>query len=177
MGFFKKQGVVRAEKAKTPAFFCKMPLVKIDRLALEDLKKISKESGDQDVRICLHDSPENAFHDMVILQHSGRYYRPHRHTAKSETLHLIEGALRIVIFDDNGVVQEVGDLQQGGGVLYRIGNRYFHTVLPMSPVVLYHEAKTGPFLGDQEFQFPEWAPDGKDPIAANAFLENLVRFK
>jgi cupin fold WbuC family metalloprotein len=110
---------------------------------------------------------------MVILQHRGRYYRPHKHAVKCETVHLIEGALRVFIFKESGEIARVVELTPDGGLICRIGAQFCHLVTPASPVAVYHESKNGPFLGDQEFEFPAWAPDEKDRDTVAAFLRRL----
>lgn len=176
MDFFKKETVVRSEKGKSPAFFCKHPLVQIDKATVEELKKISADSGNQNVRICLHEGSEDLFHDMVILQRSAKYYRPHMHREKIETIHLMEGSLKVFVFDESGEIVDVGELGPDKGIIYRIQNDFYHTVFPTSSIVIYHESKPGPFLGDKEFEFSDWAPDDENSAEAEKLIEKIAEY-
>ena len=61
------------------------------------------------VRLCTHQSVEDAVHEMLIVHIKGTYIRPHKHPNKSESFHIIEGNLDVVVFDDAGDLLEVID--------------------------------------------------------------------
>jgi len=60
-------------------------------------------------------------------------------------------------------------------VVYRVGARMYHAVLPLTPWVIYHESKPGPFLGEADCVYPAWAPDGQDAGAVAAYTSMLRR--
>lgn len=154
--------------AKTRSFFCLTRPVRIDKALLAELRDLGREAN---VRVCLHKGPESDHHDMVILAHPDRYYRPHRHEGKSECFHVIDGVLGIFVFAEDGTVLEACRL--GPHDLYRVEVGQYHAVMPLSQPVIFHENTPGPFQpGDS--QFAEWAPDGADPIAAAAYSAELA---
>ena len=52
--------------------------------------------------------------------------------------------------------------------MYSIAVGMYHAVMPLSDPVIYHESKPGPFLGDGDSMYPDWAPaeDDSDAVAA-----------
>ena len=164
---------IREDKsAKTVAFFCKERPVRIDAATVAELKAVAAVRGGANVRICLHEGPEAEHHDMIILEHQGKYYRPHKHIEKGETFHIIEGEMGIFAFDEGGAVTDCCTL--GPGDVYRIAVGMYHTLLPRTEQVIYHENKPGPFLGDGDSIYPDWAPDGSDTAAVAAYTDALA---
>ena len=50
-------------------------------------------------RICVHKSPNDQVHEMIVGQSNKTYVRPHMHTSKSESLYVIEGKATVIVFD------------------------------------------------------------------------------
>jgi len=162
------------KSAKTVAFFCKSRPVVIDQRIREELVVVSKSRGDANVRICLHEGPEDDHHDMIVLEHSGRYGRPHKHLRKGEAFHIMEGRLAVFAFSDDGAVTD--SVVLGPGDIYRIERNMYHGLLPITGYVIYHENKPGPFEGVGDSIYPDWAPDGSDETAAKAYSGQLTRY-
>lgn len=161
--------LVEDPKAKTRAFFCARLPVRIDRALLAELRQLGQDGN---VRVCLHPSPAADHHDMIILEHPGRYYRPHRHEGKGECFHIMEGVMGLFVFEADGVVAEAVRLEAGD--IYRVGAGQIHAVMPLSDPVLYHENKPGPFGGPGDSIYPDWAPDGSDAEAADDYTARLA---
>ena len=175
INLLEQTGVVQDLNARTLSYWCTEDVVGIDQQIVDQLLRVSEMNGNCDARICLHPSPGSNFHEMIILQHLGRYYRPHKHLEKGEAFHIMEGQMGIFTFDDAGNVTESRAL--GSGEILRVGVNMFHAVMPLTDMVIYHENKPGPFLGDKDSIFPDWAPDGLDnEIAAtySAWLAKLL---
>jgi len=160
--------------AKTIAFFCKERPVRIDKDVISDLHKVSGQNNGANVRICLHDSPSAKHHDMVILEKRGKYYRPHKHNDKGEAFHIMSGKMGIFSFDDNGNVTDAVTLLEGD--IYRVEVGQYHSVLPITDTVIYHENKPGPFLGEGDSIFPDWAPDGADNKKVDQYIGYLSSY-
>jgi len=173
MDFFEIKTVVRAKKSKSMSFFCKHDLAKIDEDSINSLKQLSEKNSNQNVRICLHDGPDSDFHDMVILQTPKIFYRPHKHPHKTETIHLIEGGLKIFIFNDSGDIADIGELSAGKGLIYRITKGYYHCVFPITDLAIFHESINGPFMGEEEALSPDWAPM-EDAPDFHKFVNNII---
>jgi cupin fold WbuC family metalloprotein len=174
VSLYDQDRVRKDPKAKTVSYFCRELPVKIDGALLAELRQVSEAEGKANVRLCLHDSPEATFHDMVILERPGRYYRPHKHLTKGETWHVLDGRMGVFVFTDDGTLVESGVLSPGE--IYRLSLNTFHAVLPLGDFVIYHESKPGPFTGQSDSVYPDWAPDGSDAKNAEAFVERLREF-
>jgi cupin fold WbuC family metalloprotein len=125
-------------------------------------------------RLCAHPTPTDALHEMLICLARGTYVRPHRHAGKSESFHIIEGELDVVLFDDAGNIRDVielGPYQSGRVFFYRLMEPCFHTVLVKTPYAFFHETTNGPF-DPADTEFAEWAPP-EGSAAVEEFLERL----
>lgn len=158
--------------AKTIAFFCRTLPVRVDKALIEELKQVSRDRGNTNVRICLHETPDANHHDMVALEWNNRYYRPHRHARKGDTFHILEGRLGLLNFDAAGNVLEAVVI--GPGEIYRTAVNSYHAILPLTEFVIHHESKPGPFEGANDSIFPDWAPNERDPAAVDAYVRQLA---
>ncbi|MBI4676458.1 MAG: cupin fold metalloprotein, WbuC family [Elusimicrobia bacterium] len=158
---------------RSAAFFCKGGSLAVGNRLLGQLREYARARGGANVRLCLHEGPRASFHEMIILEHRGRYRRPHKHPSKHESLHLVEGELGVFVFGEDGGLACGERLDGRGSFLFWIEPDAYHSVVPLSEVVIYHECKPGPFLRDSDNVSAPWAPDGSDPEAAQAYLENL----
>jgi len=126
-------------------------------------------------RLCLHRAADDVVQEMIIVMCKDVLVRPHRHKAKTESFHMIEGILDIVLFDDKGGTEKIarlGPLGSGHIFCYRLCVSQFHAVLPLSEFVVMCETTTGPWVQD-DAEFAPWAPT--DPIALRVFLEDSVK--
>ena len=143
---------------------------------IEQLKVLSEERGSINTRLCLHGGPEAEDHDMIIIEYAdGRYYRPHRHDAKAETLHILEGQILVISFSDDGQISNARKLGGGNASVSRVEAGIYHTVFPVSKRVIYHESKRGPFLGGADSMPAPWSPDGSDQRVADAYVASLMK--
>lgn len=165
----------RAPDARSLTFFCIDDMVGVDEALIDELVDVSERNGRCNARICLHRGPDADFHEMVILEHKGFYYPPHRHALKGESSHIIRGQLACFCFDDHGEVLRHSVLGRGGNVIFRVGRAQWHAVLPLTDLVVYHEAKPGPFLGANDSEFAGWAPARNHGAAIETFLAGLRR--
>jgi glucose-6-phosphate isomerase len=166
--------VWRDPAAKTLSFFCLKRPVRIDSAVIRELIELGTAEGSRNVRVCLHNSPQALHHDMINLEHRGRYYRPHRHTDKGECFHIMQGEMGLFAFDIAGTV--IDAVRLASGEIYRVEIGMYHAVIPLSDMVIYHENKPGPFLGDGDSLYPDWAPDGRDVAEAEAYSRGLLHY-
>ncbi len=171
---FNGDNVRRDLNAKTPSFFCNSDNLVLDHKLIENLKEFSAREND-DVRLCLHHSPDSTFHDMIILQRSdGGYRAPHRHDRKGETWHLIEGKMAAFAFSPSGKITDFCVLGDNQNFLFRVGPEMIHTAVPLSNTVIFHEGKPGPFTGKDDSVYPDWAPSSDDQETGLIFQKNLL---
>ena len=166
--------VRKDDSGRSVAYFCRRSQIKVDATLVSELKEAAIALGNKNVRLCLHENPDAAFHEMINLEHRGGYYRPHKHTGKGESYHIIEGRMGAFIFDETGQVVDANVLDARQNFLYRVGVDTFHAVMPLSDVLIYHESKPGPFLREGDSIFPPWAPDGNDPAEVAAYTRTLL---
>lgn len=142
---------------------------------IASLKDRAAHNPRKKVRLCSHKNVKDLLHEMLIVHTKGTYVRPHKHINKSESFHIIEGLLNVVIFNDFGDIRQVvnmGDISSGRVVYYRLSESYFHTVIPLSDFVVFHETTNGPFRPEDAI-FAAWAPPEEDEVATVRYLESL----
>ena len=147
-------------------------LCPVDGTWLERLKQAAAGSPRRRARLCLHAGAEDAIQQMVIAFRRPSYVRPHRHPGKIESLHWIEGSVRVVVFDDAGNATRelrLGAPGGGGVVLYRMSAPLWHTVILESESAVLHEVVSGPFRGG-DTEFAPWSPQEGDAPAVAQFL-------
>ncbi|HEX4411538.1 MAG TPA: WbuC family cupin fold metalloprotein [Xanthobacteraceae bacterium] len=142
------------------------PVISVSDDWVSFLKERAENSPLRRSRLCLHRNSDDAIHEMVIVMCKDVLFRPHRHRVKTESIHIIDGALDIILFDKSGTVEEViamGPFGSGRNFSYRLSVSQFHAVLPLSDYVVVYEVTMGPYLeGDAEFA--PWAPADTDAL-------------
>jgi len=164
------------KKINDEVYYVTESITKIDRQAINFLKEKAKSNSRQRVRICTHLSMENKLHEMLIVHIKGNaYVRPHKHIEKSESFHIIEGSLNVIVFNNSGEIKEViqmGEPKKDRHFYYRLGEDSFHTVVPTSAVVVFHETTNGPFE-PKDTIFADWSPVLEDIKGQEQYLQSL----
>ncbi len=112
---------------------------------------------------------------MLIVHERSAYVRPHKHPGKTESTHIIEGLVDVVIFDDDGRIERVirmGDYASGGIFFYRMAKPVFHTLIIRSDILVFHETTSGPF-DRRDTVFASWAPEDSDEHSVSIFMAQL----
>lgn len=142
--------LVQDASAKTEAYYSRSRAPAITDSVVAALKERLTLSGGHTVRICLHEGPEAAFHEMAVVHKKGGVFKQHKHLAKDESYHMIDGVLRIEIFDEPGRLIETVRLGAAGTGLpfwIRIRPGVWHATVPETDFAVFHEARPGPFKG------------------------------
>lgn len=139
----------------------------------------SKASGNElkRMRICTHANHLDPLHEMLICLGRGSFIQPHRHIGKSESFHVVEGLLSVVLFTNDGEISQVitlGEYAAGHQFYYRLSSPFFHTVVIHSETAVFHEVTNGPFR-TEDTQYPTWAPHQHDFHNVQKFLHDLNR--
>lgn len=174
--FIKYKFIKQDTDTKALSFFCDNKISFLNASIVNEMKRIAVRYN-TNVRLNLHSSPLSDFHNMIILQRKGMYIRPHKHYNKAETCHIIEGTHIFYVFDENGNVIDLFDMSIGKNVLYRIEKKYYHTSIPTSDFVIFHESKIGPFIREGDSIFAPWAPTDDNKDSVKMFMENLLELK
>jgi cupin fold WbuC family metalloprotein len=152
-------------------------IVKVDRQDIEFLVARAAKNPRQRIRLCAHKDVNDKLHEMLIVHARDCYVRPHKHLAKTESFHIIDGVVDIVLLDETGRIIEVvpmGGYSTGRKFFYRLADPYYHTLLIRSDHVVFHEITNGPFdRGDT--MFAPWSPELEDVSGAARFMKELAR--
>lgn len=152
-------------------------VLKFDEGSIRDLKARALDHPEGHVRLCMHRDLADPVHEMVIVHRRGVYVRPHKHVDKSESFHIIEGSLLVVIFDDGGNLVdriEMGGKGVGRCCICRMEKGIWHSVIPTSEVVVFHEITKGPFTGKGDSIYPNWAPEPSESARIESFMSQIL---
>jgi cupin fold WbuC family metalloprotein len=141
-------------------FYTKESITKVTGKDIELLKLSACSNSRNRVRLCAHNNETESTHEMIIVHGRGNYIPPHKHASKSESFHLIEGILDVVLFNDDGDITEIIHMNKYDNdkvFYYRIPENCYHTLMILSDWLVYHETTSGPF-DRQQMIFAQWAP-------------------
>jgi cupin fold WbuC family metalloprotein len=147
----------------------------VDRLEIENFKILADHNERKRVRLCAHADSNQLLHEMLIVHGRNAYVRPHKHPGKTESTHIIEGFVDIVLFTDDGKVDRVlnmGDYASGKIFYYRMDTPVFHMLIIRSDVVVFHETTNGPFNRNATV-FAPWSPEDTDTNSVSDFISDL----
>jgi cupin fold WbuC family metalloprotein len=149
-------------------------VVEIGDLWIGRLKAAASASPLRRSRVCLHLASTDNIQEMILALCSDVLFKPHRHLNKTESFHIIEGELDVVVFTESGEtlrVVQMGPIGSGKTFCYRLNASLYHALLPRTPFVVFHETTEGPFLIDSA-QYAPWAPEERAEL--RAFLEESI---
>lgn len=116
----------------------------------------------------IHQSYEDPCQRFLNAIGMDSYIRPHRHSLdpKTETLVAVRGTFALVIFDDDGAVQEMvrfgtekyGEVE-GLSVGVDLPPGTWHTIIALVPDAVLLELKAGPFDSTAAKEPAPWAPE------------------
>lgn len=142
------------------------------------LKACARENPRLRCRLCTHPAPEDAFHEMLIVHHRDAYFRPHLHRGRSQSFHVWEGEMTVVLLDASGAVTssfEVGALGDDDArpAYVRIPADTYYYFHIRSEFVAFFEVTTGPFDPASTVWAP-WSPaDGEHTAYVRALVQRL----
>ena len=150
-------------------------LVRVSVGEIQELKALASHAKRRRSRLCAHPNVESPLHEMFIVHQKGTYVRPHKHLDRSESFHVVEGEIDVLVFSDDGILQHrirMGDYGSGNVFYYRLTESLYHTVLIQSEVAVFHETTNGPFRPDRT-AFSVWSPAQDDEEAVTKFMRSL----
>jgi cupin fold WbuC family metalloprotein len=166
---------MHARRINDEVYVADQPVVRVAAEDVTTLKRLAGDTRRRRVRLCAHARNEDALHEMLIVLHQGTYVRPHRHLNKSESFHLIDGALTVVLFDDFGQIRDIVKMSSyasGGQFYYRLAEPAYHTVLLDSTQAVIHETTNGPF-NRSDTDLAPWSPAEEDVEGAGRYQAEL----
>lgn len=113
-----------------------------------------------------HEDLDDPVQRLCIGLVPGTYVRPHRHPEdyKWEMMLVIQGRVRMVLFDDGGKISDTIELSEQGPVrAIEIPPGTWHTLFPVEGPAVIMEIKQGPYLPLDDGNFATWAPREGEP--------------
>lgn len=163
------------KKINDEVFVAEDAIVKVGGQELAFLKMQARANGRKRARICAHKSNDDTLHEMLIAISSDSYIHPHKHLGKSESFHIVEGIVDVVVFDDHGEIVEIialGDASSGRNFYYRLSDSAFHTLLIRTDYLVVHEVTNGPFLRDRTV-LADFAPAESEKNEAMLYMQQV----
>jgi len=161
--------VIEFIKESDEVFYPDENLVVVGNKELDKLKQLALCNDRQRARLCTHNSPESKLHEMFIVHAKECYVRPHKHVGKDESISILEGEADVVMFDDDGEINQVINttVSNSSKAFYcRIPDSIYHMLIIRTEFLVFYECTQGPFIRDDTV-FPEWAPLDEDPENEN----------
>lgn len=127
----------------------------LDEEKIKFLKQKALKSNEKRFRYCLHKNNTEKVNEMIIAAHITTEIKPHRHPInKPESYYIIEGELRVNLFNDLKEIIKYIDLSaKKYPKMYRIQGNIWHQPVPISEWVIYHEVYTGPFVKEIDVEY------------------------
>jgi len=163
------------QQQNAEVLYTKDALTTADQSDIGYFKQLSVQNPRKRARLCAHLNEADLLHEMLIVLEKSTYVRPHKHPGKSESTHIIEGLVDVVLFDDDGRIKRVismGDYTSGKTFYYRMEAPIFHTLVIRSEVLVFHETTNGPFDREATF-FAPWSPEDTDVNSIVSFMSEL----
>lgn len=167
--------MIELERINNEIFVAQKSIVSFGDEETEFLKQQAMQSLRRRARICAHKTNADALHEMLIAITVDSYIHPHKHLAKSESFHIVEGIVDVVIFDDSGAITNVlalGSQGSGRSFYYRLSDSRFHTLIIHSDILVVHEVTNGPFDKVQTKLAP-FAPSEGDGESVRDYMKRL----
>jgi len=168
---------MKAKAVSAEVLYPDEPIVKVARADVEWMKQEADRNPRRRIRLCAHRDANDPLHEMLIIHTRETYVRPRKHVKKSESFHVMEGSVNIVLFDDEGSVNEVirmGDYASGRQFYYRLAEARYHTLVIRSEYLVFHETTNGPF-NRADTVFAPWAPEESDLTACKELMQRVAR--
>lgn len=158
-----------ASNANSPTYFsASSGCSSISNSIIMDLMNLSRLEN-KVVRLCLHGSPDDILHNMVIAHPKGIYVRPHANPNKPKTYQIIDGSMIVIGLDRNRKIIFDFEFSREQTQLFRVEKNIYLFLWPITDVCVFHEIALGPFMRNSDTVFAPWSPEFKD----DSFIDEL----
>lgn len=167
---------MKLHQVSSEVFVAASPIVQLGREEIDFLKEKASCALRKRARICAHRDDGETIHEMIIAIASSSYIRPHRHVGKSESFHVIDGEVDVVILSEKGEIEDVIELggpNSGRCFYYRLAESKFHTLLIHTEMLVIHEVTDGPFDRERTTLAP-FAPSENDADRAKEYMAEIA---
>lgn len=122
----------------------------------------------------IHESSSDPVQRLFIAAGLSSYFRPHRHSGKSELAIVLRGLFDVIVFNDDGVVTERITAGPDMDIFaMEIPADQYHTWIPMTEKSLFFEVKEGPYDPTSSLEFAPWSP-AEDSLPVKEFQAKLL---
>ena len=167
--------MIEVRQVSQEVFVAKDSIVAFGDEEAEFVKMAAARSVRRRARICAHRTNEDLLHEMLIAITPGSYIHPHRHLEKSESFHIVEGIVDVIVFNESGDITNIIELGQPGSgrsFFYRMSESKFHTLRIHSDILVVHEVTNGPFQ-EAKSVMADFAPLESDLPAVKRYGDAL----
>jgi len=133
---------------------------------LNELTAQAAASPRQRAHLNIHATPGDPVQRFFVATQKDTYFRPHRHSTKSELAVVLRGDFDVLTFDESGGV--TGRYRVGSNatnIAFETPCNTWHTLLAGTDGAAFLEIKEGPYDPATTTQFASWAPaEGHDSV-------------
>jgi cupin fold WbuC family metalloprotein len=168
---------MRLREGDGSVFVMESPISQVGDPEIAALREAARTAPRRRARINVHSDDAHLLHEMIIAIARESYVRPHRHLEKSESFHLIEGAVDVVIFNEAGAIMHVISLaarDKKSPFYYRMSQPRYHTLIIRSEMLIVHEVTNGPFR-QTATDYAPFAPKEDEVEAVAAYMNELTQ--
>lgn len=141
----------------------------LDRALFAELAGKAGQSPRRRAHHNLHQMSEPC-HRLAVGLQPDTYIPPHRHLCadKAETLLVLQGRIGLLLFGEDGALEQVRLLEAGGDCLgVDLSPGQFHALVVLQPDSILFECKAGPYRPLVEAEQAAWAPREGEAGAAD----------
>jgi cupin fold WbuC family metalloprotein len=131
----------------------------LPRVLLDELAAKAAASPRGRAHHNIHATPADRVQRFVVVARGDSYFRPHRHTTKSELAVVVRGRVDVLTFDARGRVTARYAVGEGtDSIAYETPEGIWHTVVPAAGGGAFVEIKEGPYDPATAVEMATWAP-------------------
>ena len=143
-------------------------LVKINKNSINKLINSLNKANNNMSRYLVHVNEKNLIQEMIIAFTDKTIITPNRLKNKTQTMNIISGKIRVIIFDKLGRIKEKFIMTPYNKIdnnpfLFRFNKCDWHTWVSLSKKSVVHEVLEGPFEMIKT-KNPSWIPSEKDKL-------------
>lgn len=148
----------------------------LDADALSGLRGDADASPRRRAALQIHEDHADPVQRVLMAANPDTFVGPHRHPDKAwEMMILVDGALDILMFTEDGELEKRVPLRAGGNRIIEYPADRYHAAVVLEPGTTVLEVKEGPYDAKTAKDMPAWAPDEQSADAAdfNARMRTL----
>ncbi len=136
------------------------PLSIVDPTVITNLKSEARNSSRLRAALPIHKEYSDPVQRVLMAANPETYVGPHLHPNKAwEMVIVLEGALDLLLFSTDGVVENRISLNVDGNRIFEYPANQFHAAVILQPDTVVFEVKEGPYIVETAKELPDWAPE------------------